>query len=640
MAHSAKKPVSKTDTICALILVLLAALPRLIQLDLAEFKLDEANHYRMAHLLTRGSWRWVGSTASVGLPKPPLFVYTLAVPLVFTRDPRVAIGFLGVLAALAAGALYLILRRYLGKRAAFAAALLFALNPQAVLYARKLFTADLLPPLCTLFLAAALAFLASPRTRAGRAAAAATFSFALLALTTFSPLMLLPVLALLFIERRRDLRPLHWLGAAAVLAFPFVPYLITVAPHVSSALAAAGEEPSSMSLSALTAWWWELLHGSPWPARIASPSGIAAILLASLSVAGAALLLNEARTGRQGRWARLALTWLFAAPLFALALPVDVHAQYLVVLYPLLFLLPAAGVEAADRRSASLGRGALLLAVLVAAWQAWTWSDALRGAAAGVTGYGTPLGYWRRAAEKARDLAEENDAKEILVLAPGDQPWDEKANAFDALLSDTPHRIVDGYTTLVCPTHPALLLLAPEIEHAASSVPLCTEDLHVGIAASPLGGTYRYRLWEPTHVSATRCSETLIPASAGWASGVRLLGYAVTGTPQPGEALHVTLRWETTQGPLDEDVHWFNHLDDAQGHRCAQFDGVGWPASRWRPGDRVLVHYDLSIAGDTSPGPYVLRVGQYTYPEIANVPILDEAGEPAGDAVLLPIPPE
>jgi hypothetical protein len=67
---------------------------------------------------------------------------------------------------------------------------------------------------------------------------------------------------------------------------------------------------------------------------------------------------------------------------------------------------------------------------------------------------------------------------------------------------------------------------------------------------------------------------------------------------------------------------------------------VGWPASRWRPGDRVLVHYDLSIAGDTSPGPYVLRVGQYTYPEIANVPILDEAGEPAGDAVLLPIPPE
>lgn len=84
-----------------------AAAPRLSYLNLAEFKLDEATHYQMAHDLLRGAWRWVGSTASVGLPKPALLVYVLALPMQFTRDPRLITAFLGLLAALSAGALYI-----------------------------------------------------------------------------------------------------------------------------------------------------------------------------------------------------------------------------------------------------------------------------------------------------------------------------------------------------------------------------------------------------------------------------------------------------------------------------------------------------------------------------------------------------
>ncbi len=638
MKQTLQRLIPKQDWAFALILGILAALPRLYRLDLAEFKLDEANHYRMAYFLTRGAWRWVGSTSSVGLPKPPLFVYTLALPMTLSRDPRVITGFLGILAALATGAFYLVLRRFMGKKASFGAALLFALNPQAVLYARKLFTADLLPPLCTLFLITGIAFIESPRRRVGRLAMLTTFTFALLVLTTFSPLILLPTLVLLFLERRRDLKPLHWFGAGAVFVLPFVPYLVAVTPRIPAALANAGGAPSSTSPSLLLNWTWGMLYGSPWPASLSSVVGIAALSLLVLSLLGLPFLLNEARRKERGRWARFFLTWLCLSPLLMLIMQVEIHAHYLVLLYPLLLVLPAAGVEIATRKANALGWAALLLLGVTAIWQAQTWGYVLHAAATGSQGYGTPLGYWWRAAEQARELAEQEDAAEVLLLMPGDRSWDAKANILDALLSDTPHRLVDGHTTVVYPPHDTILLIASEVETSVALAFPCTQDLESDLAASPLGGTYHYRLWSPAHAGASSCTQTLLPATAQWASGVRLLGYGVTGTVQPGASPHVILHWETTQGPLDTDVHWFHHLEDQTGQRWGQFDAVGWPAARWQPGDRVLLHFDLPIAPDAEPGPYILRVGQYTYPGIETIPVVDVAGNPADYAVALPVP--
>ena len=84
-----------------------------------------------------------------------------------------------------------------------------------------------------------------------------------------------------------------------------------------------------------------------------------------------------------------------------------------------------------------------------------------------------------------------------------------------------------------------------------------------------------------------------------------------------------------------------SQLEDQEGRRWGQLDHAGWPAERWRPGERVLLHFDLPIAEDAAPGPYVLRVGQYIYhsPEnIENIPVVDVAGNPADYAVALPIP--
>jgi hypothetical protein len=68
MLHITRKLTPKKEWFYTLALIGLAAIPRLCCLDLVEFKRDEANHYRMAYFLTRGHWRWTGSTASIGLP--------------------------------------------------------------------------------------------------------------------------------------------------------------------------------------------------------------------------------------------------------------------------------------------------------------------------------------------------------------------------------------------------------------------------------------------------------------------------------------------------------------------------------------------------------------------------------------------
>ncbi len=636
MTQGKQQLIVKADWVYAVILTVLAAIPRLCCLNLAEFKLDEATHYQMAYYLTRGDWRWVGSTASMGFPKPPLFVYTLALPMQLSHDPRVVTGFLGVLAALATGGFYLILRRFLGKGAAFGAALLFALNPQAILHARKLFTADLIPPLCTLFLGAAVAFLESSPKRIRRFAMLTAFTFGLLLLNTFSPVLLFPAVGLLFWQRRQDLKVLDCMGAMVAFSLPFVPYLIQVAPLIRNAIASTGGSPTSRP--PLLTWIWSLLYGGPWPSNAFSIAGITAITIGLLSLGGIAWLLNAARKRETRAWAAFFLAWLGLAPLVALVVPIGVRLHYLVILYPLLFVLPGAGVELAFRRARWLGWSALALLIVATGWQAQIWVNSLTDVSRGVEGYGTPLGYWWRATEQARDFAAEHEAAEVLLLMPGDQPWDEKAHVLDALLSDTPHRVINGHTTVLYPPHTAVLLIASEVEDAMAFIVPCTQNLGSPLKASPFGGAYHYRLWPSDTSAASACTAGLQPASARWASGARLLGYSVKGRPQPGETLHVILYWETTQGPLGEDIHWFNHLLDQEERKWGQFDTVGWPAVRWRPGDRVMTYFDITISPEAEPGPYLLRVGQYTYPYLENIPVVDAAGNPVDYAAELPLP--
>jgi hypothetical protein len=633
--QNSKSRLVRADWVWAAVLVGVAAALRLYRLDLAEFKLDEATHYQLASSLMSGSWSSVGSTSSFGVVKPPLFVYALWLPMQLSRDPRVLSGFLGVLGALAVGGFYLILRRLLSRRAAFAGALLFSVNTQAILHARKLFTADLIPPLCTLLLGAAVAFLTCNSEKLVRYAALTAFALSLLLLVTFSPVLLLPAVSVAFLLRRRLLKA-HDVGwAAAAFAFPLAPYVISVlrqgVPSLAGGDAGSGIRPPVMS------WIWNLLFGSPWPAADRVVAVAAALVVALLAVMGVVWIARAVRRAESRAVALFIASWVVLAVLAVAVIPVRVEMHYLVVLYPVLFVFPAVGVEVLNQKSERLGLLVVMAVIAVAVWQTEVWVSMLKDVEVGVASYGTPVGNWWKAAERARELASVHEADEVLLLLPGDDPWDEKAHILDVLLSDTPHRVVDGLATVVFPSHTAVLLVASEAVAAKEPVEACTVLLGEPLVASPFGGTYEYRLWLPGELDVTACLAQLQPVAAKWDTGVDLLGYTVERSPEAAMALQVKVLWKTEQGPMNADIHWFNHLLDRQGNKVAQHDHAGWPSARWAAGDRVLSQFRLDLAVDSGWGPFTLAIGQYEYPTMITIPVTLAGEQSTGGSVQVTI---
>ena len=143
----------------------LSAWLRFRHLNLVEFKLDEANATDLRATLLDGTFPTVGLASSVGALNPPLFVYLTAIPLAVYDDPLAATAFVGMLAVVAVGLTYAVLRLRFGALAALAASALLATAPWAVLAGRKLWAQNMLP-LVTVSLLWSL-FLVLERRRSG-----------------------------------------------------------------------------------------------------------------------------------------------------------------------------------------------------------------------------------------------------------------------------------------------------------------------------------------------------------------------------------------------------------------------------------------------------------------------------------------
>jgi 4-amino-4-deoxy-L-arabinose transferase-like glycosyltransferase len=135
-----------SDLILIVLILLVSALLRLLNLDYMEFKGDEANNLLVASYLASGNgFPLVGILSSVGAYNPPLFTYLTAIPLFFSRNPVVAAGFVALLNCAAVGLLYVFCRHYFNRRVAIIATVFFAVNPWAVIYSRKIWQCDPLP---------------------------------------------------------------------------------------------------------------------------------------------------------------------------------------------------------------------------------------------------------------------------------------------------------------------------------------------------------------------------------------------------------------------------------------------------------------------------------------------------------------
>jgi hypothetical protein len=126
------------------------------------------------------------------------------------------------------------------------------------------------------------------------------------------------------------------------------------------------------------------------------------------------------------------------------------------------------------------------------------------------------------------------------------------------------------------------------------------------------------------------------PEEIRFANGTAFLGYGLEETASPGGTLEVWLAWWVRAlPPAGADYHFFVHLMDEEDALRSQCDVAGFPTASWRAGDLVLSRFSIPVHTDLSTGLYHVMAGQYTYPDVVNVPFLDAAGNPAGDRVTL-----
>lgn len=136
-----------------LFIVLCAAFFRITNLDLIEFKADEAINLFLASRPFFGYGFTPGGTASsVGILNPPLFNYILFPFILISRDPQIISLIIGLINSFAIGLFYLLVKRYYSFLTAFLTSLLFAFSPWAILFSRKIWTQDILLPIFILAL--------------------------------------------------------------------------------------------------------------------------------------------------------------------------------------------------------------------------------------------------------------------------------------------------------------------------------------------------------------------------------------------------------------------------------------------------------------------------------------------------------
>ena len=120
-----------------------------------------------------------------------------------------------------------------------------------------------------------------------------------------------------------------------------------------------------------------------------------------------------------------------------------------------------------------------------------------------------------------------------------------------------------------------------------------------------------------------------------WQNGVSLLAGRIDPL-KPGEQVPVHLCLKIDRPSTDE-FHWTAQLWDGQGKRWAQVDDNGYPTRYWRAGDVITQDLMLAVPAELPAGDYVLRIGQYTWPDVKPVLTLDAAGQPQSDAAEIPV---
>ena len=658
------------EIIAVTLVLLLAAYLRLNHLEWTEFKLDEAHLSQIALDMARhGEIPLTGIGSSVGIVNPPLAAWLLAIPYAVSSSPIVATGFIALLNVVAVALCYGLSRRMfapLGERAwlaALIAALLFAVAPWAVIHSRKVWAQDLLPPFVLLYVWFGYRALVQ---RKAWSLIGHGVALAALIQIHYSALWLLPVSVVWLIAFARRVRLAPLIVTALIGAVAFAPFVIADGlkgwPSVTRLLEMT-QQPATTDTTALhlaqITTTGEEIHSLAGPqefenyrALVPFNAGISALI--GLLVIGGVVVaaIDVLAAMRRRRWDHqaaasfLLVTWLLLPVLAQINHRTPLYVHYFIIVLPAPFMLigyligrlllskekqsSGATLRLLCRWTALLAMTLVGIIVVAQAYQVLTLQEfvAARSTPGGMS---VPIGYYEQTVKQAKAALQPSAGGEIIVNAHGSNPQVDEAPAiFDFLLNEVPHRFVDvGQAIAVYPAASHI-----QIDYAPDGAQPATESQRELLAQITLRATETpvaiYRV-EGADQPPCAVGETL----TRWSNGVSLLSAQIDPL-KPGEQAQLRLCLKIDQPAADE-YHWTAQLWDKAGRRWAQVDDNGYPSRYWRVGDVIVQPLTLDVPSDVPTGDYVLRVGQYTWPDVKPVLTLDVAGNPQSDAAEIPV---
>ena len=163
------------------------------------------------------------------------------------------------------------------------------------------------------------------------------------------------------------------------------------------------------------------------------------------------------------------------------------------------------------------------------------------------------------------------------------------------------------------------------------------------IAARPIPETYHLetlanafdRLATPERF--TQQSQPTQPVGTQFGPAILFMGYDLpTPTVAAGKTLYLNLYWQALQPP-EVDYRAFVHLTGGTTLWGQQDDNpvCRLPASIWRPGQRGVGQFRLSLKPETPPGRYPLIIGLYQAETLERLKITGGAGQTGDDFLWL-----
>ena len=636
----------RPDLMQLMLIVSVAAVLRFHRSDVVEYFHDDAMLTTLALELVSGfGIPTAGILSSTGIPNSPASVYIMAIPYSFSADPQFAVHFVMLLNVVGVALLWLLARVHFGLRAAFVAGLVYAINPWAVLFSRKIWAQEIHTPFILLGLLLLLHGFWQRRDDASRRFSrllSQTLSLPILLFGLqihFAAWALLPVIPLVIWQGRRQISwraTIMGMLLSIMILLPYArgltqtldsdPYRISDAMQRSLdkniSLNAGSLEDLTMLASGIGLESWlapaqQKLISSHYPAL-----WWLSILLLIPFVVG---LVTSYR--RQPQWAPVLIIWSFLPALLLLVNWTQAYNHYFIPSIPAFALLIGLGIHHLLERSSA--KRSLRLAIWCCLLVIWANQLLYMRAALNYVaeqhitypGFTTPLSKLDPLREKLRQ------ADDVVIISQG-MSWNlhHEVAVWDTLLWDDAACVRtllgDGYA--VFPDHAFSVIIAPDAPaQPANELYATAQPEHFPMRKGSVG--YVLHRWDQAPEWTGTSINAIDPVH--FDNGVILIGYAVRDD-------EITLDWRLPGQQVGHDFQYSAQLFDVAGQRVAQLDASFWHGRHWCENDRFLTWGPIMVESQASKltiAMYRLGTGAQAG-QIYNAHVLDELGNPQGQS--------